>query len=152
MDEGASQLVPKWLAWLGVALTLIGIAAAIYLTVAHYTTAQTLACPETGVINCAKVTTSVYAEILGVPLAVLGLVFFIVMLPLQLPALWRNRSKAVIWGRLAFAVSGVLMVFWLVYVEFFKLNAICLYCTVVHVVTIALFVLTAYGTAALVED
>ena len=38
-------------------------------------------------------------------------------------------------------------VLWLVYVELFRLDAICLYCTAVHIVTIALFGITALGTA-----
>ena len=143
---------PRWLPWLGLLLTVAGIAVATYLTVAHYTSPQTLACPETGVINCAKVTTSPYSVVFGVPLAVLGLAFFIGMLPLQLPAAWRSRRVWLRQGRLAYSISGVLMVFWLVYVELFKLSAICLYCTAVHVLTFLLFVLTAIGTAITVED
>lgn len=128
----------------------LGLAAATYLTIAHYTTTATLACPETGVINCAKVTTSPYSVELGVPLALLGLIFFVVMLPLQLPAAWL-KTGWLRWGRLALASAGVLMVFWLLYVELFKLNAICLYCTAVHVLTILLFMQTLFGTAITAE-
>lgn len=151
MDEVSQPILPRWVSWVGLILTISGILVATYLTVAHYTTTATLACPETGVINCAKVTTSSYSEIMGVPLAVLGLIFFVVMLPLQLPNSWRSRNRSMIYGRLAFAGSGVLMVFWLVYVELFKLNAICLYCTVVHILAVVIFALTAYATALIAD-
>lgn len=89
--------------------------------------------------------------IFGVPLALLGLLFFIGMLPLQTPKLWSIKLPLIVWGRLAMAASGILMIFWLVYVELFKLNAICLYCTAVHVITLLVFALTAIGTAS-IED
>jgi len=151
MPETPTANVPKWLPLVATVLVLAGIAVATYLTIAHYTTPTVLACPDRGLINCGKVTTSSYSSILGVPLALLGLLFFIGMLPLQLPVVWRMKQPLVIWGRLAFAASGVLMIFWLIYVELYKLNAICLYCTAVHVITLGLFALTAIGTAILTE-
>ncbi len=132
---------------MGTVLATIGLGLGIYLTIAHYTTPVVLACPETGIVNCAKVTTSSYATLLGIPLAVLGLLYFVTMLPLQLPAAWRSQNSWVRGGRLIMSVSGVMMIMWLIYVELFKLNAICLYCTGVHIVTLLLFILTVFGTA-----
>ena len=148
-DEGqANQLrFGRWLPWTGLGLSMAGIIDTIYLTSAHYAEKVTLACPHIGVLNCQKVTTSSYSMLFGVPLAVLGLLFFVTMLPLQLPAAWRSNWRWLRLGRLAIASSGVLMIFWLIYVELFRLNAICPYCTVVHILTAALFGLTAYGTA-----
>jgi uncharacterized membrane protein len=141
-----------WIGWVGTALAMIGIGLGVYLTIAHYTTPVLLACPETGIVNCAKVTTSSYAEILGVPLALLGLLYFIAMLPLQLPVAWRSQNIWVRRGRLIMSASGILMIMWLIYVELFKLNAICLYCTGVHTVTLLLFILTVIGTALTKKD
>jgi uncharacterized membrane protein len=135
------------IAWVGTALAAIGIVVALDLTIAHYTTPTVLACPETGIINCAKVTTSSYATILGLPVALLGLVYFVGMLPLQLPVAWRSHNIWVRRLRLTASVVGVGMIFWLIYVELFKLNAICLYCSSVHVITLLLFIVTAVGTA-----
>ncbi len=139
--------MPGWVALAGSALSVLGIALGTYLTVAHYTTASVLACAETGVINCTKVTGSSYSVVLGVPVALGGLLYFVAMLPLQLPRAWRAPSPARRRARLAWSLIGVAAVLWLVYVELFRLDAICLYCTAVHVVTIALFGLTALGTA-----
>lgn len=139
--------VPRWLVLTALLVILAGIGVATYLTISHYTTPAILACPEKGLINCAKVTTSSYSAIMGVPVALLGLLFFLVMLPLQLPWAWRSSQLLIRWGRMAWASVGVLSVFWLIYVELFRLNAICLFCTAVHVLTVILFGLTAIGTA-----
>lgn len=143
--------VPRWLPWATTLFALSGVGVSTYLTIAHYTTPKLLACPHVSILNCGKVTTSVYSSIFGLPLALLGLLFFIGLLPLQLPQVWRIKLPVIIWGRLAIATSGILMIFWLVYVELFKLNAICIYCTAVHIITLILFALTAFGTA-LIED
>lgn len=116
--------------------SVLALAISAYLTAEHYNASLTLACPETGTINCQKVTTSTYSVIAGVPVAVLGLVYFVGMtVLLALPA--RRREIEVL--RLLGASAGVLMVFYLVYVELFQVNAICLWCTAVHVLTVVMF-------------
>ncbi|MGH9058328.1 MAG: vitamin K epoxide reductase family protein, partial [Acidimicrobiales bacterium] len=124
--------VARWPAWIGTVLSLVGIGVSSYLTYAHYTTATSLACPESGIVNCVKVTTSQYSHIFGFPVAVLGLAFFVAMLPLQLPVAWRVQWMPLRAARLAATVVGVGMIVWLLYAELFKLDAICLYCTAVH--------------------
>ena len=131
----------------GTAFALVGLALASYLTFAHYTDARALVCSDRGTINCLKVTTSSYSVQHGVPLAVLGVVFFAVMLPLQFPASWARSDPVLRRGRLALATLGAAAAVWLVWVELFRLNAVCLYCTGVHIVAVALFALTGIGTA-----
>ena len=143
----ATTSVPRWLVPLTLTIIVLGIGVSIYLTIAHYAEPKILACPDTGVINCAKVTTSMYSKILGIPLAVLGLAFFLGMLPFNLPAAWRSTNPWIRRLRLVGSATGVLMVFYLVYTELFRLDAICLYCTSVHVLTILLFIATVLGTA-----
>jgi len=140
---------PRWLAPASLALGLAGLAVATYLTVEHYTASKTLACPETAVLNCQKVTTSAQSVVLGVPVALLGLLFFIALVPLCLPLAWRSAHPAVRWGRVLFALIGVCFVLYLIYAELFVLDAICLWCTAVHVITLALFAVIALGTASL---
>ena len=140
---------PRWPWIVGIVLTVAGIAVATNLTYAHYTSTAALgACPDTGFINCAKVTTSSYSHIFGLPVAVLGLAFFVGMLPLQLPWAWRSQWAPLRLARLGATVVGVGMIMWLVYVELFRLDSICLYCTAVHVLTVLLFISTALGTVA----
>ena len=53
------------------ALSLVALAAATYLTVAHYTSPKVLACSASGRVNCEAVTTSAQSTFLGIPVAVL---------------------------------------------------------------------------------
>ena len=62
---------------------------------------------------------------------------------------WRNPSPTVRYGRLVFALVGVGFAAYLVYAELFVINAICLWCTAVHLLTLLLFGVIAFGTALL---
>lgn len=55
-------------------------------------------------------------------------------------------------GRAAWAAAGVGMAFWLVYAELFRIDALCLWCAATHVLALTVFVVTALGTAADLED
>ena len=137
----------KIISSIGVVLTLLGIADTIYLTISHFSTKVILACPDTGFINCAKVTTSSYSEIFGIPVAILGLMFFIGMLFFQLPMTWASHNRYIRDARLGYSITGLIAIFWFVYVELHRLNSICLYCTGVHILVFCLFVLTVIGTS-----
>jgi uncharacterized membrane protein len=114
---------------------------AAYLTYAHYTGSDALACPDSAIVNCAKVTSSAQSKVFGVlPVADLGLAYFAVMLALCLPSAWRSPALLVHRARIAGVLVGVGMVIYLLYAELFQIHAICIYCTAVHIVTVLLFV------------
>jgi uncharacterized membrane protein len=138
--------------WASLVVCVLGLLVAAYLTFEHYTESTTLACSESATINCLKVTTSPYADVFGIPFAVLGVVYFAGMGLLCLPAAWRRPGRPLRALRVAGAVVGVLTALYLVWVELFRLDAICLYCTGVHVLTFVLFVVVALGSAAIVEE
>ncbi len=122
-----------------------------YLTVAHFTSAATLACPATATINCEKVTTSAQSEVFGIfPVAVLGLAYFVAMTLLDLPPLWRRADRRVHLLRLAGAVVGMGFVLYLLVAELYQIGAICLWCTSVHVLTFLLFLLVITTVPAMV--
>lgn len=139
-------IVPRWVPVAGLPTVAAGLAVATYLTIAHFDTASLLACPGTRIINCEKVTTSPESQILGIPVAILGLVFFAVMAVAMLPATWRTAHPAVRFGRLLFALTGIGMVVYLVYTELFTLDAVCLWCSAVHGLTLILFAIIVAGT------
>ena len=132
-------------------LCLAGLGVSAYLTIAHYNARLILACPETGIVNCAKVTESPQSAILGVPVALLGLLYFAAIGPLHLPAAWRSNSSLLRRARVGAAVAGILMVLYLIYTELFTLDALCLWCTAVHGITFLLFVVTLVGTTQIAE-
>lgn len=150
-----SVRAPRWAVFGSLLTAAAGLGVSIYLTVAHYTATVALACPQTATVNCEKVTSSPESMFLGMPVAVLGAGYFLVMLLLCLPAAWRVTGpgllRALRWLRPLAALGGVGFVAWLVYAELFVINAICLWCTTVHVLAFVLFGIIALGTAAAVE-
>jgi uncharacterized membrane protein len=138
---------PRWAAVTSFLLCLVGLADSIYLTIEHYSASSSLACPDNGAINCVKVTTSSYSEVLGVPVALLGLLYYVGMSALCLPVVWRRAPAWVGRLRLAGAAAGVAFILYLVWAELFKIDAICLWCTLVHVVTVVLFAVVVLAAA-----
>ncbi len=117
-------------------LALVGLGISIYLTYEHYTGNKTLACSENSTVNCAKVTTSAWSHVGPVPVAVFGLIFFVGMTALCLPWAWQYRVLDPL--RLLGVVVGIGSALYLVWVELFRVDAICLWCTGVHVITLLL--------------
>jgi uncharacterized membrane protein len=135
----------RWVPVTALVLTVAGLAVSIYLTVAHFASPAVLICSSNGAINCEKVTTSAESYVLGIPVAILGVVFFAAMVALNTPAAWRSGTTTLTWGRFGFAAVGLLFVVYLVSAELVVLHAICLWCTAVHVLTGALFLVTTVG-------
>ncbi|GAA1162123.1 hypothetical protein GCM10009630_70510 [Kribbella jejuensis] len=127
--------------WATLVVSIAGLAVAAYLTYEHFTAGTTLACPDTGVVNCAKVTSSQYSKVFGIPVALLGLLFFVGMTALSVPPMWRTSSPWPARLRLVGVLTGVVFVCYLIWAELFQINAICLWCTVVHALTLVLFAL-----------
>jgi uncharacterized membrane protein len=139
---------PAWLRWTTFVLALAGLGVSIYLTYAHYTESALAGCTETtGVVNCGKVTTSAQSVVFGIPVAVLGLAFYVFVAAIMSPWAWMARRREIGMLRLASMVVGIGFVLYLLYAELFDIGSICLYCTSVHVITFVLFVLTGLAVA-----
>ena len=145
----SSTLIPPlWFQLVTWALSIGGLGVSTYLTIAHYTSSSILACSDKGLVNCGLVTTSAQSVVFGIfPVAVLGLAFYVFMAVVTSPWAWRARFPQLAWARLGSVVIGIAFVLYLVYTELFTLNAICLWCTSVHVITFLLFVLIVISSA-----
>jgi uncharacterized membrane protein len=107
-------------------LALIGALISLYLTLHHYGLAP-LACPISG---CDKVQASVYSSVLGIPVALIGLVGFVKLLGLGVVGL---SSDHVFWIRVQDAIIvisgiGVAAYLALTYLELFVIHAVCFWC------------------------
>lgn len=139
--------VPRWLAPVTLVLALIAVGVSSYLTAEHFAGATHLAgCSSNGTVNCTAVTTSAESKVFGIPVAVLGLAYFVVAIPFLLPVAWRTRDWRVRAFRQLGAVAGLGFVCYLVYAELAEIHHICEYCTAVHIITLILFILITYGT------
>ena len=147
-EATATGMVPLWMQLTTFVLALAGLGVSIYLTVAHFTESALAGCSESGAINCIKVTTSPQSYVFGIPVAVLGLAFYVAMVALMSPWAWRSTRREIHLIRLASLVVGIGFVLYLLYAELFTIGAICLYCTSVHAITFVLFGLTVFAAAA----
>ncbi len=87
--------------------------------------------------------------VLGIPVPFFGIVFFLGMGALCLPVAWRTSATWVHGLRLAGVVVGIVSVIYLVSTELFTVKKICLWCSGVHLVTLALFIIVVTATPAL---
>jgi uncharacterized membrane protein len=129
----------RWQPLTSLVLSILGLGVATYLTVTHFDK-HALACAANSTFNCEQVTTSPQSEILGIPVAMLGLAFFVPMIALCLPVAWRTTARWVHLARLVLALTGVGMIIYLISAELFVIKAICLWCSGVHIITFVLFV------------
>jgi len=148
VDDPEPRGPAVWMQLTTFVLALAGLGVSIYLTIAHFTESALAGCSESGLVNCTKVTTSAQSYVFGIPVAVLGLAFFVFLVAIMSPWAWRARRREVHLVRVAAMVAGIGMVLYLVYAELIIIGSICLYCTSVHILTFLLFVLTAFAAAA----
>lgn len=109
-----------------IGLAVIGLGVAIYLTVVHYVGFQALACVggHGGHSSCQTVQSSVWSELAGIPVAVLGLIGYILILgSLLLPD--REESRLATMG---LTIIGFGFSAYLTYRELFSIHAICEWC------------------------
>jgi uncharacterized membrane protein len=148
LEAPATTTVPLWFQLVTWVLSLAGLGVSIYLTIAHFTDKPLAGCSESGLVNCTKVTTSPQSYVFGIPVAVLGLAFFMAMVGLMSPWGWQWARRELALIRIASLVVGMGFVLYLLYAELFTIGSICLYCTSVHAITFLLFVLTIFAAAA----
>ena len=117
------------------ALGLAGVAIAIYLTVLHYDHSAPVCVGGGG--GCEKVQSSDYAELAGVPVAVLGTIGYALILASLLVPGDAGRFAGALLG-----LVGVGFSVYLTYLELFVIDAICQWCVASAVVMAALAAVT----------
>lgn len=118
------------------AVALLGVGIATYLTVVHYTHA-TVVC-VTGGGGCETVQQSAYADVGGIPVALLGLGGYLLIFAANLVPGDAGRV-----GGFCLALTGVAFSAYLTYLELFVINAICQWCVGSAVVMCVLLVLSS---------
>ena len=136
------------LPWLALAvLSLPGIGVSTYLTYSHYADEATICA---GVGSCELVQTSEYSAIVGIPVALMGLAYFVGVAMLALARLLRV-PLALDWATPAvftMAMGGTAFVGYLTAVELFVLEAICPWCVSVAVMTVISLALAVWARLA----
>ena len=110
-------------------LALLGLAISIYLTYVHYAGIEPVC---SSISNCERVQTSEYADLAGIPVAVLGIAgYAAILLSLRMRA-----DVTALLSYLAVAFSA-----YLTWAELFKIDAICQWCVASAIITLVIAVL-----------
>lgn len=109
-----------------IVLALIGMGVATYLTVVHYVGFQVLACVggHAGHSSCETVQSSVWSKLAGIPVALLGLIgYILIVTSLLVPD--REQSRL---ATLGLTIIGFGFSAYLTYREIYSIHAICEWC------------------------
>jgi len=123
------------------ALALAGVFLATYLTLYKLGYIGTLAC---GTGECERVQTSRWAVLLGAPVALWGVGFYLAMFTAAAAGSFGAlaESRAVGFALVAMSGCGVLFSGWLTYLEIARIHAICRYCVLSAALVLALFAMS----------
>ena len=130
-----------------IALSVIGMIASAYSTYEHYQllseSSKGSFCDISAEVSCSAVNSSPYSEVMGIPTAFMGLIWFIVLVILCYAVESKHKfCKPAPFYLFAWSIIGLLTIIWLVYAELFLIGAICLVCTVVHILVIIILFLS----------
>jgi uncharacterized membrane protein len=117
-------------------VALLGFIDATYLTVEHYKEVIP-PCSVTG--GCEVVLTSSYSTLLGIPVSLLGSIYYLLILVGVFTYFESKNTKLLKWAMLL-TLPGFLFSLWFVYVQVFLLHAYCVYCLGSFVTSTLLFV------------
>lgn len=120
----------------GIVMAVLGLGVAGYLTYIHYAGIEPLCNIAHG---CVKVQTSEYAELAGIPVAVLGLGGYVAILFALILDGESGRMAAALFALVGFGFSA-----YLTYRELFTIDAICQWCVVSAILMTGLAVITVW--------
>jgi uncharacterized membrane protein len=120
-------------------VALVGVAIAAYLLAARLLGEAPMCGPVKG---CDTVAASVYATILGIPVAAVGLVFSIVLVAACV-LWWRRADRRALYLAYGLGLAGIVAVAYLTFLELFVIEAICIWCVSYAVTVVGGWVLAA---------
>ncbi len=130
----------KWFFRISVALTIIGLAVSIYMTIYKLTDNQNMCIGNGG---CSKVNSSVYAEVYGIPVAVFGMVGYAALMVMLFienrNSFLQANGTMIIFG---LALIGFLFTLYLIYVEVALIHALCPFCLTSQIAMTIFFILS----------
>ena len=116
-------------------LSLVGFVDAAYLTIEHFR-GDGLVCGPFW--DCDVVTTSKYSEIGGIPLALSGALYYLVIFLLTV-AYFDTKKDRLLLIIAPLTVFGFLASLFLVYLQVFVIHALCFYCMISALTSTGLF-------------
>lgn len=131
------KLTIKWLLILIIAISFIGFLDATYLTIQHY---QAGILPCVGFTGCEQVTTSKYATLGNIPIALFGAIYYLIILLSGL-IFFDTKKDKVLLVLSYLPIAGFAVSLFLLYLQLFVIHALCTYCVISLSTSTLLFIL-----------
>ncbi len=129
----------KWLYRATFALVIVGLLVSIYMTIYKVTSNDSM-CLGSG--DCSTVNASIYSEVNGIPVAVVGVFGYLAILGVLLfenrNSFFKQNGTLMIFGM---ALTGFIFTVWLIYVEIALLKALCPFCVTSQVAMTLIFIM-----------
>jgi len=134
------------------ALVLLGLGSSLASTYVHYSLLSRPGylsfCDVSATVSCTEAYLSRFGSFRGVPVALLGAIWFVLALLVLLPARSRTAATDGIPAYLfALSTLALAVVLYLGYASFFVLKTVCLLCVATYAAVIGLFLLTGAATS-----
>jgi uncharacterized membrane protein len=130
----------KWLFRISIGLAILGMLVSIYMTIFKLTDNASMCLGNGG---CSVVNSSSYAEVSGIPVAVIGvggyLAILLILLTENRNVFLEQNASIIIFG---LALVGFLFTLYLVYVELALIHALCPFCVTSQITMTILFILS----------
>lgn len=130
----------KWLYRTSIGLAVLGLLVSIYMTIFKLTNNANMC---VGSHACETVNSSIYAEINGVPVAVVGIIGYLaiaVVLLLEARSTFFQENGTML--TFGLALVGFLFTLYLIYVEIALIHALCPFCVTSQIAMTTLFILS----------
>ena len=126
-----------------IALSVVGLLVAIYMTIFKFTNPELQAAMCVGSHGCIAVNGSAYSEVRGIPVAVLGILGYASILAVfyleRLPGFFQTNGSMILF---TLTLAGFLFTVWLIFVEVALIKAYCPFCITSQVAMTTIFILT----------
>ena len=128
----------KWLTRGSIALAALGMLVSIYMTIFKLTDNASMCLGNGG---CSVVNSSIYSEVSGIPVAVIGVGGYLAILAILLIEnrgnSFKQNAPMIIFG---LALIGFIFTLYLIYVELALIHALCPFCVTSQITMTILFI------------
>lgn len=132
--------IPKWVFVSVTILSIVGFSVATYLTVEHFRNVT----PPCAIGGCETVLTSEYSEVFGLPVSLLGSLYYLLMLASILVYFdvknERVKDGSVKFMALLSLIAAIVSLFYIA-LMLFVIKAICIYCMVSDISSIVILII-----------
>ena len=124
-----------------IVLSILGAGVMFYLSYLHFSPTEGAFCNLGEGLSCDIVNKSLYSEILGIPLSILGILFFLTILSVLI---WKYNEK-MLKNALFVSISFLGPSLYLTVIEIFVLKNICVFCELSKILILIIIILLIFS-------